>query len=160
MRGIIAVMNSSCESESLWKMSLLIFTSAWLCPTAVNSTLQFSMALQMKFMLLSDIFYNFRHSIIPNYLIISYDILLSLHVMSKFSVSFKLFWWCVALNIVGHLFFFSCDILLVLPKINPGIHSFFICAVKIFHILSKKKFRYIVAGCRSFLFCWGLLFQI
>ena len=96
-------------------MPLWIFTSARVCPLALNSTLQFSIAFTMQFKFLSDILYIFRHSIIQ-----VFETMLN-HAMATFSALFWLRWICADPYMVGHLFFlFPCGILSGFSEIVRG----------------------------------------
>ena len=61
MSSSIAITNSIVKCEIARNMPLWIFTHASVFPPAVNSTFSFSMALVMKFMIKSLIFYIFGH---------------------------------------------------------------------------------------------------
>ena len=67
LSGIIAITNSNDDSASPWKISLWIFTSVKLFPSAVNSTVQFFVAFFINFMTLSDICFILKQSITAFY---------------------------------------------------------------------------------------------
>ena len=85
---IIVVRNCSGDNEPPWKMPLWIFNSSKDCLPAVNSSLQFSIALVMKFITGSDILNIFRYSIIHIYGIMSYVFFLYTIYSSLSSLSF------------------------------------------------------------------------
>ena len=60
---IIAITKRNSKDVSLWKIPLWIFSSSRVC-SAVNSTFQFFMVFLIRFMILLDILYIFRHSLI------------------------------------------------------------------------------------------------
>ena len=66
LNGFITLTNSLGVRGSNWQIPLWIFISANFCSSTANSFLffQFFMACEMNFMILSDIFYIFRLSIL------------------------------------------------------------------------------------------------
>ena len=64
LSGIIAIMNSSGDSASLWNIPLWTLASAKLRSPAINSTFQVFMVFSIKFMTSSDILYFLRLFII------------------------------------------------------------------------------------------------
>ena len=73
----------SGESEFPWKMPLWIFPLLGF-DLSLSIPFQFSIEFKMKFMILSNILYIFRHSIIQVCDTISSVILLSIHAMATF----------------------------------------------------------------------------
>ena len=112
MSNIIVITNRRGESESSSDMPLWIFNPTRLCPSAINSILQFSVAFMMKLMILLDILYIFKHSYSR-----LQDHIIELRVVNPcHDYIFRLLE-----NIVGHLFPYG--ILSLLSEIVRGIQA-------------------------------------
>ena len=102
LSGIMAIMNSKGDWASLWQIPLWIFASADLLPPDVNSTLQVSMVLSMKF-ISTDILYILRLFIIQLCRTISYAFLSSIQPVARsfylVLLSFRMCWFIIIIII-------------------------------------------------------------